>query len=77
MEKKKTKAIETKFNKRFYPLDIIKKAIEDYKSAADITLEEDTEFIKVKITPKEEVNNIKGEFCNYVLALFMDKYKVE
>lgn len=72
-----TKAIETKFNKRFYPLDIIKKAIEDYKSAADITLEEDTEFIKVKITPKEEVNNIKGEFCNYVLALFMDKYKVE
>lgn len=77
MEKTTTKVIETRFNKKFYPLDIIQKAIEDYKSAADITIEDEKDFIKVKITPKEKVKNIKGEFCNYVLALFMDKYKVQ
>jgi len=69
--------IEVSFNKHFYPLDIIQKAAEDYKEFADIGIAPEEKSIRLVLRPKQKIKNLKGEFCNYVLGLFMDKYNVQ
>lgn len=59
------------FNKDFYSLEAIKKAIQDYKGLADFNIKIDKKNIKVNlknIDPNSK-NVIKEEFCNYVLGL--------
>jgi len=59
------------FNRSFYNLESIKKAIQDYKGLADFDIEVEKENIKVNlknISP-ESRNVIKEEFSNYVLGL--------
>jgi len=62
-----------KFNKKFYSEEIIKEAAKDYKEAADVEVTSDDNTILAKITPKEEVKDIKGEFCNYVIGLMVNQ----
>ncbi len=59
------------FNRDFYNLDSIKKAIQDYKGLADFDIKLGKKNIKVNlknINP-ESKDIIKEEFCNYVLGL--------
>jgi len=67
------KVLEKKFSKKFYSEEIIKEAIQDYNEAADIEISSDENHIIAKITPKEDIKNIDGEFSNYVLGLMMNK----
>lgn len=58
------------FNKQFYHLQAIKKAIEAYKELAVFKIKEDKKKIEVNINniDKDVKDVIKDEFCNYVLA---------
>lgn len=59
------------FNRNFYNLKSIEKAIRDYKGLADFDIEVGKENIKVNlknIDPGSR-NVIREEFCNYVLGL--------
>jgi len=59
------------FNRSFYNLKSVKKAIQSYKGLADFDINADKKNIKVnlrKINP-ESKDVIKGEFSNYVLGL--------
>lgn len=59
------------FNRNFYNLESIKKAIRAYKGLADFDVSRDKKNIKVKlrnINP-ESKDVIEEEFCNYVLGL--------
>ncbi len=59
------------FNRNFYNLKSIEKAIHDYKGLADFDIEVGKKNIKVdlKNIDPESRNVIKEEFCNYVLGL--------
>lgn len=67
------KILEKKFSKRFYSEEIIKEAIQDYNEVADIEISSDEDYIITKITPKEDIKELDGEFSNYVLGLMMNK----
>lgn len=58
------------FNKQFYHLQAIKKAIEVYKELAVFNIKEKDNNIEVDIdeVDKDVKDVIKDEFCNYVLA---------
>ena len=58
------------FNKHFYKLPAIKKAIKAYKNLAKFGIKEEKNKIKVELSKidKDVKNIIKDEFCNYVLA---------
>ena len=59
------------FNRNFYNLKSIEKAILDYKGLADFDMEVGKENVKVNLKniDSESRNVIKEEFCNYVLGL--------
>jgi hypothetical protein len=59
------------FNKDFYSLEAIKKAIQDYKGLADFDIEVGKKNIKINLKniDPESKDIIKEEFCNYVLGL--------
>jgi hypothetical protein len=68
MERKK---IVINFNKNFYTIEAIKKAIQGYKEMADfntICSEKENKVEIENINPESE-DVIKQEFCNYVLGL--------
>lgn len=58
------------FNKQFYHLRAIKKAIKAYKELAVFNIKEKDDNIEVDIdeVDKDVKDVIKDEFCNYVLA---------
>jgi len=58
------------FNKKFYNLKTIEKAIKAYRRLADFKVEENKNRIKVRIRnmDKEIKKILSDEFCNYVLA---------
>lgn len=68
VKKKKIKKI--KFNKKFYTLRAIKKAVRAYQKLADFDFKEDKKSIKVtmKNIDQDVENIIEDEFSNYVLA---------
>jgi len=59
------------FNKDFYSLEAIKKAIQGYKGLADFDIKIDKKNIKVNLKniDPDSKDVIKEEFCNYVLGL--------
>jgi len=65
------KNIVINFNKNFYTVEVIKKAIQDYKRIASFSIKSDKKEIKVEIKNinLEPRDIIKEEFCNYVLGL--------
>ncbi len=74
MGRTRKKIISAKFDKKIYKAKAVKKAVEDYKDVAKITLKKGRDFYKVefKDVPKELENIIIDEFGNYVLALSRD-----
>jgi len=65
------KNIVINFNKSFYTIDAIKKAIQDYKGIADFNIISDKKKYKVELKNinLESEDIIRQEFCNYVLGL--------
>ena len=59
------------FNKNFYSLKAIEKAIQNYKGLADFNIEVKKKSIKVdlKNIDPDSKDIIREEFCNYVLGL--------
>lgn len=64
--------ITVKFNPNFYSEESIKRTAEDFKEVceAEVTIEKD---IVVKLTPKEEIDNLGHEFANYVLGIMKNE----
>ena len=60
----------TVFNKNFYNLRAVKKAIKAYQELADFQIKEHKNTVEVvmKKIDKEIEEVIEDEFCNYVLA---------
>ena len=58
------------FNKKFYSISVINKAMKVYKKIATFKVVDNKNNIKVQIKSdnKEIKNIIADEFCNYVLA---------
>jgi len=65
------KNIVISFNKNFYTIEAIKKAIQDYKGIADFNIISNKKENKVEIKniDPESEDMIEQEFCNYVLGL--------
>jgi len=65
------KNIVINFNKNFYTVEVIKKAIQDYKGIANFNIISSKKENKVEIKniDPESEGIIKQEFCNYVLGL--------
>lgn len=69
--KRKNNIISIAFNKDFYNLRAIKKAIQAYQGLADFEISQNKKAITVELkeTKPEVKKNIRDEFSNYVLAL--------
>ena len=63
-----------KLDKKFYDLNAIKEALEDFKEVCEGKILNDT--IEVQLNPKGDINNLDGEFCNYVLGLMKNNMLV-
>ena len=74
MGRTRKKIISAEFDKKIYKAKAVKKAVEDYKDVAKITLEESKGFYKVEFrdVSKELKDIVVDEFGNYVLALNRD-----
>ncbi len=60
-----------KLNNRFYRKEAIEEAIDDFKTVCDGKIISDE--IEVDLDPKENVKNLRGEFCNYVFGLMKNR----
>lgn len=69
--------VKVSFNKQFYPVEILKETLEDFKGACDGSIEE-KERLVVTLKPKDKshLSVIGYEFCNYALALMKHKVLV-
>tara|TARA_Y100000294_G_C8566529_1_gene341091 strand:- start:2868 stop:3077 length:210 start_codon:yes stop_codon:yes gene_type:complete len=63
--------IKIKLSNKFYDKDAIKEALSDFAGVCQGRILNDS--IEVELEPKEPVENLEGEFCNYVLGLTKDK----
>ena len=60
-----------KLNNKFYNKEAIKKAIDDFEGVCDGKILNNS--IEIQLNPKEDIQEIKEEFCNYVLGLMKNK----
>jgi len=60
-----------KFNKEIYPLKAIKMAVGDYSRVVKLSISNANKYTIIKINGIDSKLNdqIKDEFCNYVLSL--------
>lgn len=60
-----------KLNKEFYDEESIGEALRDFDGVCEGRIIDDS--IEVELEPKEEVEQLKEEFCNYVLGLMKNR----
>ena len=60
-----------KLSKLFYDKAAVTEAIKDFKEVCSCNIINDS--IEIVLHPKERVENIEEEFCNYVLGLMNNK----
>ena len=63
--------VKISLNNKFYEKSAVKEAIADFKEVCNAKIIDDS--IEVEIDPKEKIENIEEEFCNYVLGLMKNK----
>lgn len=63
-----------KLNNKFYNKEVIEEALNDFKEVCHGKIL--SEDIEVELKPKEDVEQLKEEFCNYVLGLMKNKMLV-
>ena len=81
MEKEKTNdeagqtQVIIQLNKQFYDLNSVNESIQDFNEVCTGKIDDKSEHeIKVILMPKnEDIENLKYEFCNYVLGLMKNK----
>ncbi len=69
-KKQKEEVVSIRFDKEFYTLGAVKKAIDDYDGVATFEVKKDKDSIEVRaIDIDSDVMGIfEDEFCNYVLS---------
>ena len=60
-----------KLNNQFYNEESVREALIDFKEICQGDFLNNS--IEVELEPKEEVKQLKEEFCNYVLGLMKNK----
>ncbi len=60
-----------KLNNKFYDKRIVEKSLKDFREVCDGKVLNDD--IEVELKPKERVDNLEEEFCNYVLGMMKNK----
>ena len=62
------------FSKKIYRPQAVKRAVRDYSQVADIKVKDSKDSLKVSISgvPDDQIEEISGEFCNYVLYLLKE-----
>ena len=63
-----------KLNNEFYNEESVREALKDFDGVCEGRILDDS--IEVELEPKEETENLKEEFCNYVLGLMKNKTAV-
>ena len=63
-----------RLNNKFYNGDAIKNALKDFKDICEGEILNNS--FEIKLIPKENVENIKKEFSNYVLGLMKNDLMV-
>jgi hypothetical protein len=63
-----------KLNKKFYNKEAVKEALQEFKEVCKGNVLNDE--IEVELKPKENIDLLEEEFCNYVLGLMKNKMLV-
>jgi hypothetical protein len=63
-----------KLNKKFYNKEAIEEALHEFNEVCKGNVLNDE--IEIELEPKENVNLLEEEFCNYVLGLMKNKMLV-
>ena len=63
-----------KLNSKFYNLGAVKEALRDFREVCQGKILDNS--IELELIPKEDIKNLKDEFCNYVLGLMKNKMLV-
>jgi hypothetical protein len=71
----KNKYVTFALNKKFYPLEDILKSAQAFSEICWVNIDENEGKLNVTLTPKSdmELENLKNEFCNYVLGVIKTK----
>lgn len=70
---KRIKMESVKLNKSIYDKTAINQAINDFSHLAKFKIKEDNNNYNIEIFEDESKQNLKEEFCNYVLGLMKSK----
>ena len=60
-----------KLNPKFYSKEAVWEALKDFENVCEGKILNDG--MDVELIPKEDIKNLKEEFCNYVLGLSRNK----
>ena len=60
-----------KLNSKFYSKEAVEEALKDFKGVCEGKILNDD--MEIELKPKEEIEKLKEEFCNYVLGLMKNK----
>jgi hypothetical protein len=60
-----------KLNNRFYDRTAVEEALRDFKKVCEGRILNDK--IEIELEPKEKLDCLEEEFCNYVLGLMKNK----
>jgi hypothetical protein len=63
-----------KLNNKFYSREMIEVALKDFKEACEGKILNND--LEIELMPKENVDKLNGEFCNYVLGLMKNRMLV-
>ncbi len=63
--------MKVKLNNKFYSRRIIEGALKDFKEVCDGKILNNS--LEIELNPKENVDKLDDEFCNYVLGLMKNK----
>ena len=66
---KNVENIEVKLSKKFYDKKSIEKAKKAFHELCKCEINEDKNYFKINICPKENQTNLQFKFANYVLGL--------
>lgn len=73
---KMNKAEEIYLNRDLYNIDAIKESIKDFNKLLSAEIKEEKRHFKITIKPKINSEDIKKEFCNYVLGVMKNRILV-
>lgn len=72
MKPKMGKKMRLKLSNKFYNMEAVKEALNDFKDVCDGRILSND--IEVELVSREEINEpLEDEFCNYVLGLMKNK----